>query len=75
MVINGNTKGADDYRKYFIRITLKDKTIIEWGHTWSLSKIKDKYQISLAMIKAMILPEVKNNLVKDESIYEDYIYK
>ena len=75
MVIKGNKKGADDNRKYSLRFNFKNKVKIEFGHTWDLNKIKFKYQICIAMIKGIVLPEINKNLVKDESIYEDYIYQ
>jgi hypothetical protein len=77
MVIKGNKRGADDNRKYYLRFHIKDdkKTQIEFGETWELYKIKIKYQICLSMIKGIVLANVKENLVKNESIYEDYVYK
>jgi hypothetical protein len=74
MVIKGNKKRADDNRKYFLRFYFKNKVKIEFGHTWDLKKIKNKYQICVAMIKGIVLAEVNKNLVKDESIYEEYVY-
>ena len=74
IVMKGNKKGANDNRKYFIRFCLNNNNDFEFGDTLNEYKIKEKYQISLAMIKGIILPEVKKNLIKDESIYEDYYY-
>ncbi len=75
IVIKGRKMGADDHRKYFLRINLKtNHEKIEFGHTWHVHRIKVKYQICLAMIKGIILPVVTNNLIKDETIYHDYIY-
>ena len=59
--------------KYFLRFKLKNGEKIEFGHTWEFIKIRTKYQICLAMIKGIILPEVAQNLIKDESTYCDYI--
>jgi hypothetical protein len=74
MILKGKKKGADDNRKYFIRITFKNNASIEFGSTWSEFKIKEKYQVCLAMIKGMVVPFVSSNLIKDESKYEEYIY-
>ena len=75
IIIRGRKKGADDHRKFFIRIQLKNnQDPIEFGYTWEIADIKIKYQICLAMIKGIILAEVSNNLIKDESTYHDYIY-
>jgi hypothetical protein len=71
----GRKNGADDNRKYFIRMTLKNnRPCVEFGHTWSYNKIKEKYQICLAMIKGIVLPYIPKNLVKDESKYDEYTY-
>lgn len=74
--IEGIKKGADDHRKYFIRIYHKDKKIepIKFGYTWSFDKIKWKYQVCLAMIKGLVMINVKDYLIKDESKYLDYVY-
>ena len=76
IVIKGIKRGADDHRKYFIRIYNKDKKIvpIQFGFTWSFDKIKYKYQICLAMIKGLVMLNVKDYLIKDESNYLDYTY-
>ena len=76
IVMKGFKQGAYDYRKYFIRIYNKEKSIrpIEFGSTLDFEKAKLKYQICLAMIKGMIETKVKDYLVKDESEYLDFIY-
>ena len=76
IVIKGMKRGADDHRKYFIRVYNKDKKItpIQFGYTWSFEKIKYKYQVCLAMIKGMVLVNVKDYYIKDESTYSDYVY-
>lgn len=74
-MLKGNKRGADDSRKYFLRIVLKDNRKIEALDTWSFKKIKRKYQIILAMVKGMIITKVNESFVKNESIYTDYIYK
>ena len=75
IVMKGSKKGTDDNRKYFIRIHLTNKSKpIEFGYTWSFDKIKEKYQICLAMIKGMVVSKVHEYLIKDESKYYDYVY-
>ena len=76
IIMKGFKQGAYDYRKYFIRIYNKEKSIkpIEFGSTLDFEKIKLKYQICLAMIKGLIETKVKDYLVKDEAEYLDYIY-
>jgi hypothetical protein len=74
MLLKGKKRGPDDSRKYFIRFIFKNKNKIEVLDTWSIEKIKRKYQIILAMVKGMIVTNVKEELVNNETIYSDYIY-
>ncbi len=75
MLLKGNKRRSDDTRKYFMRFILKNKSKLEALDTWSLEKIKAKYQILLVMIKGIVIHQIKDNLVKNESVYEDYIYQ
>lgn len=76
IVLKGATKGADDFRKYFVRINLKQRSVkpIEFGYTWYLDKAILKYQICVAMIKGIVITKVNENNVKDESEYRSYVY-
>jgi hypothetical protein len=76
IVMKGTKKGANDNRKYFIRVNLKDKCRkpIEWGYTWSFDSIAFKYQVCLAMVKGLVIEKVEEYLVKDEAYYPDYMH-
>ena len=76
MVMNGVKKGAEDNRKYFIRVNMKDKETkpIEWGYTWHFDSISFKYQVCLAMVKGIVVEKVEDYLVKDEAFYPDYMH-
>ena len=76
IVMKGAKKGANDNRKYFIRVNLKDKCRkpIEWGYTWSFDSIAFKYQVCLAMVKGLVVEKVEEYLVKDEAYYPDYMH-
>ena len=76
IVMKGTKKGANDNRKYFIRVNLKDKCRkpIEWGYTWSFDSIAFKYQVCLAMVKGLVVEKVEEYLVKDEAYYPDYMH-
>jgi hypothetical protein len=76
IVMKGTKKGANDSRKYFIRVNLKDKCRkpIEWGYTWSFDSIAFKYQVCLAMVKGLVVEKVEEYLVKDEAYYPDYMH-
>ena len=76
IVMKGTKKGADDNRKYFIRVYLKDKCRkpIEWGYTWNFDSISFKYQVCLAMVKGLVVEKVEEYLIKDESFYPDYMH-
>ena len=76
MVMKGVKKGADDNRKYFIRVNMKDKETkpIEWGYTWHFDSISFKYQVCLAMVKGIVVEKVEDYLVKDEAFYPDYMH-
>lgn len=47
MVLKGRKKGDVDQRRYFIRITFKDKKTIEFGHTFNDDVIKEKVRFVL----------------------------
>ena len=76
MIMKGTKKGADDNRKYFIRVYLKDKETkpIEWGYTWHFDSVSFKYQVCLAMVKGIVVEKVEDYLVKDEAFYPDYMH-
>ena len=76
IVMKGTKKGANDNRKYFIRVYLKDKCRkpIEWGYTWSFDSISFKYQVCLAMVKGLVVEKVEEYLIKDESFYPDFMH-
>jgi hypothetical protein len=80
MVLKGRIEGSDDFRKYFIRLYLKNKIIdnknyIEFGHTWKKDLIKEKYCRILILIKGIFMPSSKEDYkIKDESEYIDYNY-
>ena len=76
IVMKGTKKGANDNRKYFIRVNLKDKCRkpIEWGYTWSFDSIAFKYQVCLAMVKGLVVEKVEEYLIKDEAFYPDYMH-
>ena len=76
MVMKGVKKGANDNRKYFIRVNMKDKETkpIEWGYTWHFDSISFKYQVCLAMVKGIVVEKVEDYLVKDEAFYPDYMH-
>ena len=74
MVLKGRKEGSYDYRKYFIRLLLKNKKNIEFGYTWKNDIIKDKYSKIIALVKGIILPKVASYYIKDESDYVDYNY-
>ena len=76
IIMKGSKKGANDNRKYFIRVNLKDKCRkpIEWGYTWSFDSIAFKYQVCLAMVKGLVVEKVEEYLVKDEAYYPDYMH-
>lgn len=76
IVIQGMKKGADDHRKYFIRIYHKERGVkpLQFGYTWDFEKIKYKYQVCLAMIKGIVHMKVDDSYIKDESTYFDYVY-
>ena len=76
MVMKGVKKGANDNRKYFIRVYMKDKETkpIEWGYTWHFDSISFKYQVCLAMVKGIVIEKVEDYLVKDEAFYPDYMH-
>ena len=76
IVMKGTKKGANDNRKYFIRVYLKDKCRkpIEWGYTWNFDSISFKYQVCLAMVKGLVVEKVEEYLVKDESFYPEYMH-
>lgn len=76
IVMKGTKKGANDNRKYFIRVNLKDKCRkpIEWGYTWSFDSIAFKYQVCLAMVKGLVVEKVEEYLIKDEAYYPDYMH-
>ena len=70
---NIRSKGLQD----FVMLTEKSEKKIEpikFGYTWSFDKIKWKYQVCLAMIKGLVMINVKDYLIKDESKYLDYVY-
>ena len=72
--MKGNKKGSDDSRRYYIRITSYNENIFDFGSTWFKDSIKEKYQISLAMIKGVVLTQVPNSFIKDETNYMEYKY-
>ena len=76
IVMKGTKKGANDNRKYFIRVYLKDKDRkpIEWGYTWNFDTIAFKYQVCLAMVKGLVIEKVEEYLIKDEAFYPDYMH-
>ena len=76
IVMKGTKKGANDNRKYFIRVYLKDKCRkpIEWGYTWNFDSISFKYQVCLAMVKGLVVEKVEEYLIKDESFYPDFMH-
>ena len=76
IVMKGTKKGANDNRKYFIRVYLKDKCRkpIEWGYTWNFDTISFKYQVCLAMVKGLVVEKVEEYLIKDEAFYPDYMH-
>jgi hypothetical protein len=76
IVMKGVKKGAEDNRKYFIRVNLKDKMAkpIEWGYTWHFDSVSFKYQVCLAMVKGIVVEKVEEYLVKDEAFYPDYMH-
>ena len=76
IVMKGTKKGANDNRKYFIRVYLKDKCRkpIELGYTWSFDSISFKYQVCLAMVKGLVVEKVEEYLIKDESFYPDFMH-
>ena len=76
IVMKGTKKGANDNRKYFIRVYLKDKCRkpIEWGYTWNFDSVSFKYQVCLAMVKGLVVEKVEEYLVKDESFYPEYMH-
>ena len=76
IVMKGTKKGANDNRKYFIRVYLKDKDRkpIEWGYTWNFDTISFKYQVCLAMVKGLVIEKVEEYLIKDEAFYPDYMH-
>ena len=76
IVMKGTKKGADDNRKYFIRVYLKDKCRkpIEWGYTWNFDSVSFKYQVCLAMVKGLVVEKVEEYLIKDEAFYPDYMH-
>lgn len=76
MVLKGRVEGSDDFRKYFIRLNLKNKSSygnLEFGHTWKKDLIREKYSRILVMVKEVSIPK-ENYQVKDESEYIDYVY-
>ena len=75
IVMKGTKKGANDNRKYFIRVYLKDKIRkpIEWGYTWNFDSVSFKYQVCLAMVKGLVVEKVEEYLIKDEAYYPDYM--
>lgn len=76
MVMKGTKKGANDNRKFYLRIYVKDKMTkpIEFGSTWHFDSISFKYQVCLAMIKGIVVEKVEKYLIKDEALYPDYMY-
>ena len=76
IVMKGTKKGANDNRKYFIRVYLKDKIRkpIEWGYTWNFDSVSFKYQVCLAMVKGLVVEKVEEYLIKDEAFYPDYMH-
>ena len=74
--MKGVKKGADDNRKYFIRVYFRDKMTkpIEWGYTWHFDSVSFKYQVCLAMVKGIVVEKVEEYLVKDEAFYPDYMH-
>ena len=76
IVMKGIKKGANDNRKYFIRVYLKDKIRkpIEWGYTWNFDSVSFKYQVCLAMVKGLVVEKVEEYLIKDEAFYPDYMH-
>ena len=74
MLLKGKKRRSEDSRKYFIRFIFKNGSKIEVLDTWSFEKIKRKYQIILAMVKGMVVTNVKEELVNNETVYSDYIY-
>lgn len=76
IVMKGTKKGANDNRKYFIRVYLKDKIRkpIEWGYTWNFDSVSFKYQVCLAMVKGLVVEKVEEYLIKDEAYYPDYMH-
>ena len=76
IVMKGEKKGANDNRKYFIRVYLKDKMAkpIQWGYTWHFDSVSFKYQVCLAMVKGIVVEKVEEYLVKDESYYPDFMH-
>lgn len=76
IVMKGEKKGANDNRKYFIRVYLKDKMSkpIQWGYTWHFDSVSFKYQVCLAMVKGIVIERVEDYLVKDESYYPDFMH-
>jgi len=76
IIMKGTKKGADDNRKYFIRVYLKDKCRkpIEWGYTWNFDSVSFKYQVCLAMVKGLVVEKVEEYLIKDEAFYPDYMH-
>jgi len=76
IVMKGVKKGADDNRKYFIRVYFRDKMTkpIEWGYTWHFDSVSFKYQVCLAMVKGIVVEKVEEYLVKDEAFYPDYMH-
>ena len=73
MVLKGRVEGADDFRKYFIRLNLKNKDNLEFAHTWKKDLIQEKYSRILVLVKGISLP-AGNFVIKDESEYIDYTY-
>lgn len=77
MVKKGNKKGSYDDTKYYIRFVLTNSNYpdFEFSETIKYDWIKYKYLICLALIKRMFYKDVPKYLLKNETIYEDYIYK
>jgi len=74
IVLKGRIQQSNDYRKYFIRMNLKNKTFVEFGYTWQKNKIKEQFAKILLMVKGILIPNIESYYIKDESEYIDYIY-
>jgi hypothetical protein len=72
IVEKGVKQGANDNCRYLIRLSLIDNINIEFGETLVKSKIKEKYQISVFLIKNIYTHTVPDSLIKDEVKYLDY---